>query len=159
MTRNKNDNNIELDPQYMKKTIEWTPEQGGAAELLAEAYTVEEVADRVGVSPRTIHRWKANPEFAMEVDRLSLISGLSSKAERARTIMKAARNFQNEDGSLNTSGNTLLEYLREARMNVDGIRLDLQTAIAALDAENSSVAGEGPAGSSELLPPETDEPD
>jgi transposase-like protein len=54
----------------------WTAPREGAARLLAEdALTDDEIAARVGVSPRQLYRWKQRPEFAARVREAAEVIG------------------------------------------------------------------------------------
>ena len=118
----------------------WTP----AAMLLAEGYTVKEVAERVDQCERTIYNWKSNPIFAMEVDRLSVTWGLASRAERSRILMRMAREKMNADGTIEMDDTSLMDILKEMRMMIEGTRIDITPLVEALTAEAGSVAGSGP---------------
>lgn len=137
--------------------FQWTEKRSRVAILLAQGHTIRETSEQTGYSTRTIDRYKANPEFAAEVDRLSLMYGLSSKAERLRLIQRAARQFVHDDGSLDTGGDTLLDYLREARMTIDGTRLNIVSELAAISKETGSLARDRP-GRGASLPDEAEDP-
>lgn len=122
----------------------WTDEREEAARLLAENYTNGEVAKRVGVSSSTITNWKKLDEFDAEVDKLSLIYGAASKAERMRLITKAARQFVKENGEIDTGKDSLLDYLREARMQTEGMRLGILETITAIEQATGLVTDSGP---------------
>jgi len=106
---------------------------------LAQGYTEEESAEYANVSRRTICRWKTDPEFSAEVDRLSLMVGIAARAERLRIVQQIVRQKTREDGRLRT-GRDLLEWLKFAQSETDGIKLDLAAILEAA----TSVAGEGP---------------
>ena len=116
------------------KNIHWTDEQSTAAVMLAEGYTKSEVAREVGVNASTITRWTQNEEFAEEVDRLSLMYGLASKAERMRQIKRAARKFEDNDSTI--AGYNYLDLLKEARIQTEGVKLDILSILTATTAVN-----------------------
>lgn len=66
----------------------WTDEASNAAIALAEGKTRQQVATEVGVAERTVYRWLTDLEFATEVDRLSLMVGIASRAERLRIAQR-----------------------------------------------------------------------
>jgi transposase-like protein len=146
------------------KNIVWSEQQSHAAVMLAEGYAKSEVAREVDVHPSTITRWTQNEDFAEEVDRLSLIYGLASRAERMRQIKRAAREFE-RDGKLDVSGFTYLDLLKEARIQTEGVRLDILSILtanheeepAAIVAEARPVANLGSGNSTNVS--ETDETD
>jgi transcriptional regulator with XRE-family HTH domain len=118
--------------------FKWAEKTTAAALLLAEGHTQQQAADKVGVSRRTVERWVSDIGFAAEVDRLSLMIGISGRAERLRIAMRAVRQKVWDDGTV-TTDKDLLDWLKFAQSETDGIKLDL-TAVA--DAQ-ASVAGSG----------------
>jgi len=133
--------------KYYEVTYEkwqWDEQKAIAAKVLGEGYTQKEAAEAAGVSHKTVWNWQnKSPEFAAEVDRCSMMFDVASKAHRNRLLMKAIRQFVREDGNLRTGDDTLLDYIKEARMNTDGVKVDILTQLAAIDAEAGSVAGSG----------------
>lgn len=92
--------------------------------MLANGHTIDETAAEVKVSSRTINRWKGDIEFAQELDRLSLMVGIASRAERlrmAKRVVKklAAREIPTEKD--------LLDWLKYAQSETDGVKLDIAT--------------------------------
>ena len=120
--------------------FKWTPKREKAALALASGYTNEEAAEAAGVAERTIYLWKSDLEFSMEVDRLSLMVGIASRAERLRIAMQVVKQKIREDGSLRTNRD-LLDWLKFAQSETDGVKLDLTSLLEAA----ASVAGAGPA--------------
>lgn len=121
--------------------FKWTPKREKAALALAQGYTIPEAAEYAGVAPRTVDNWKADLDFSVEVDRLSLMVGISGRAERLRIAMQVIRQKVREDGSLRTNRD-LLDWLKFAQSETDGVKLDL----TALLETAASVASAGPAG-------------
>ena len=114
--------------------FQWTSKKEAAALSLAEGHTEPEAAEHAGVSRPTISRWKRNVEFMAEVDRLSLMVGIASRAERLRIAQRIARQRVKDNAVL--SEKDLLDWLKFAQSETDGIKLDLATLIEA----SSSVA-------------------
>ena len=137
----------------------WTPERDQAAKLLSQGYSIKEVAEEVGVTDRTIYNWKNIEEFEMEVDRLSVVYGLASKAERTRLLMKMARQKVKEDGTLELDDTSLMDIIKEMRMQTDGIRLNVAQFYTALVEEARSVARGGQVRDVPALDDESDVPD
>lgn len=139
--------NIEEKKEYRLPTYEkwrWDEQKSIAARAMGEGYTQKEAAEAAGVHPKTVNNWwLKSPEFAAEVDRCSMMFDVASKAHRNRLLMKAIRQFVREDGNLRTGDDTLLDYIKEARLNTDGVKVDILTQLAAIDAETGSVAGSG----------------
>jgi len=147
----------ERNAKLAKKLI-WTEELSRAAVMLAEGYPLQTVADEVGVQRTTIWRWRQHPEFAMEVDKLTLMNGLASKPERMRLINQAAKQMVSEE-KIDLSGVTFLDLIKEARMQTEGIKLDVLTQLTALTTEAGLVEQSDTGRSFSLTEPDTDETD
>lgn len=124
----------------MASAIEWTEERTRAAIALAEGKTQKEAAAEVKVTDRTIRNWLSEPEFAEEVDRLSLMVGMASRAERIRLANRVIRQ-KVKDGVAETEKD-LLDWVKFAQSETDGIKLDL-SQLAALAADEAPVAAGG----------------
>ena len=101
----------------------WTAKKIEAAKILAQGYTERETAEQVGVTDRTIRRWKANDEFMLEVDKVTLMSGIALRAERLRIATRAIRQKITEERV--KTGRDLLDWLKYAQGETDGIKVDL----------------------------------
>jgi transposase-like protein len=121
-------------------SFKWTPERSQAAILLAEGYTYQEVADEIGKTKRTITAWMGEIEFSAEVDRLSLMCGIASRAERLRLIKRVIRQ---QAGDKVTTDKDVLDWLKFAQSETDGARLNLAALASALGADETSVADGG----------------
>jgi transposase-like protein len=130
--------------------FQWTKKRTSAALLLAEGHTIEEVANSVGVNERSIYRWKGDIEFVQEVDRLTHMVGIANRAERLRMAMRIVRQLS---GKLKPTQKDLLEWLKYAQSETDGIKLDLTPLFDA----TTSVAGSGQEGVDREQDPETDD--
>ena len=117
-------------------TFHWTKRRSKAAIYLAQGYTIMETANEVGVNERSIRRWKADIEFIQEVDRLSLMVDIASRAERLRIAIKTVRNLQKH---VKPTEKDLLDWLKYAQSETDGVKLDLTTLLDNV----ASVAGSG----------------
>ena len=113
--------------------FKWTSKRSKAVVLLSTGHTIEETALKVDVSEKSIYNWKNNEEFITEIDRLSLMTDIASRAERLRIAKRIVRNKGIE------SKRDLLEWLKYAQSETDGVRLDL----AALAEAAASLAGDG----------------
>lgn len=91
---------------------------------LAEGKTVKEVAVETDITERTIYRWQQAPEFSQEVDRLTLMMGIASKAERLRMVKRLARQRVDEDGNI-LSEKDILDWLKFAQSETDELKLGL----------------------------------
>jgi hypothetical protein len=120
MSQNENDARERLAEEVrFLSGFKWTRKRSDAALSLAEGYTIEETAEAVGVVDRTIYRWKKHPEFEAEVNRLSLMVDISSRAERLRIAMRVVRKLGYE------TNRDLLDWLKFAQSETDGVKLDL----------------------------------
>lgn len=134
-----------VDSDFLKTSVfKWTPERSAAAVMLAEGYTHKQVAAEVKKSDRTIRLWLAEVEFSAEVDRLTLMVGIASKAERLRLAKRVIR--QADHGGLIITDRDLLDWLKYAQSETDGIKLDLASLAAAVGQDDSSVADSGQTG-------------
>jgi len=118
--------------------FKWDEERSQAALLLAEGLTQQAVADKLGKGLRTIERWVAAIEFSAEVDRLSLMTGIASRAERMR-IAKRIVNQKTKDEIIITDKD-LLDWLKFAQGETDGVKLDLAALAAAFGEDETSLA-------------------
>ncbi len=120
----------------MTSHFQWTPKRTRAALGLADGKTQTDVARETGVTRRTLYQWLQEPEFSAEVDRLALMTGIASRAERLRIAKRIVRQRVRDDAAIH-SDKDLLDWLKYAQGETDGIKLDL----AALAAAYTSVAG------------------
>src|SRR5690606_7989190 len=102
----------------------WTDAATNAALSLATGHTQAEAAEEAGVTDRTIRRWLNDPEFAAEVDRLTLMSGISTRAERLRIAMRVARQKVREETGEILTTKDILDWLKFAQSETDGVKLD-----------------------------------
>lgn len=123
--------------------FEWNQQRETAAIALAEGKTQAEAGEEVGVTDRTIRLWLQNEYFAAEVDRLSLMLGAASRAERLRIAKRVIRGRLS--GSTIKTDKDLLEWLKYAQSETDGIKLDLGK-LAAFIQDEAPVADSRPSG-------------
>lgn len=124
--------------------FQWTKTRDKAARLLAEGYTQVEVAKKLGISDRTVRRWWADMEFRTEVDRLTHMVGIAMRSERLRIAMRVIRG-RTDLTSIPRSDRDLLDWLKYAQGETDGVRLDLAELLTALTSSGDAgdVAGGG----------------
>lgn len=120
----------------------WNEQRTKAAISLASGSTKQEAADAAGVDRTSIYNWLAHSEFAEEVDRLSLMVSISSRAERLRLAMRAVK-AKTKDG-IPQSDKDILEWLKFAQSETDGVKLDLGKLAASFPETETSVAHRGP---------------
>lgn len=119
----------------------WDEKKSECAIALATGKTQKQVAQEVDVPERTQRSWLAHPDFAAEVDRLSLMVDVSSRAERLRIAMRVVR--QKIQGETIQTEKDVLEWLKFAQSETDGVKLDLTKLAAALASDGASVADRG----------------
>lgn len=117
--------------------FEWEEPRYSVVIDLAQGFSAEETATKFGISPRTIYRWKNHPDFIAELDRLSLMVDIASRAERLRMAMRMVRQIGYK------TNKDLLEWLKYAQGETDGVKLDLTKLSAAFGADEESVAESG----------------
>lgn len=120
---------------------EWNEKRSAAALMLAEGKTETETAETLELERKTLWNWKQVPDFASEVDRLSLMIGVASRAERLRIAMRVARQKVKEEGV--ETDKDLLDWLKFAQSETDGVKLDLALLEAAFGDDETPVAEEG----------------
>ena len=119
----------------MSTQFHWSSKRQKAALALAEGKSQQAVADAIGVCRKTICNWLCVTAFAAEVDRLSCMIDISSRAERLRMAMRVVRQKVRPDGTLVTYKD-LLDWLKYAQSETTGIRLGFSKGEAAdLDAQ------------------------
>lgn len=99
--------------------FEWDERRSVAATLLASGHTFEEAGREAGVTRKTVHEWNKHPDFAAEVDRLTLISDVALRAFRLRMAMRIVRSKGEK------SRRDLLEWLKYVQSETDGAKLDI----------------------------------
>lgn len=129
-----------------RTSIVWTKQNNEIALLLAEGYTIKEVSERVGCSEKTVARRRVDPDFMAEVDRLTLMVGVASRAERIRIVKKVVRMKVKEELDKIETTKDLLDWLKYAQSETDGIKLNLVGELAALLTDAAPLAGSGPSG-------------
>ena len=104
--------------------FKWTKRAQAAAISLASGETYARTAAVSGAGERTLYRWRNIPEFNQEVDRLSLMIGIASRAERMRIANRVIRQMVRPDDEVET-GKDLLDWLRYAQGETDGFKIGL----------------------------------
>jgi len=80
------------------------------------------VAHAIGVCRKTICNWLCVTEFAAEVDRLSCMIDIASRAERVRIAMRAVRQKVRAVGTVETEKD-VLDWLKYPQSETTGIKL------------------------------------
>jgi len=110
--------------------FKWTEKSNMVAVALANGKTRAEAAEEAGINERTVYRWLDIPEFNQEVDRLSLMTDIASRAERLRLAKRVIRQMV-ADGKIKTDKD-LLDWLKFAQSETDGAKVDAASILAAL---------------------------
>lgn len=118
----------ELKRRYRIKEWVWTEERAKACCMLAEGKSIAGVAKEIGCSTDTIDNWRGAPEFASEVDRLTLMTGIALPAHRMRIIKAAIDQRIAEDGTV-LSKKDILEWMKLANEEMEGVRTTLLAAL------------------------------
>jgi len=125
----------------MSTQFQWSSTRTKAALALAEGQSQQAVAEATGVCRKTICNWLCVTEFAAEVDRLSCMIDVSSRAERLRMAMRVVRQKVRADGTPETEKD-LLDWLKYAQSDTTGIKLGFSRGeVAEIDADSRSLAG------------------
>lgn len=118
--------------------VEWDEPHTFAAIALAEGKTQEQAGEEVGVTGRTIRNWLQNENFSSEVDRLSLMLGIASRAERLRLAKRVVR--EKTIGNKLQTDKDVLEWLKFAQSETDGAKIDFTKLTAAFAEAETPVA-------------------
>ena len=90
--------------------------------LVARKDPSGEKAAAIGVGRKTICNWLCVPEFVAEIDRLSCMIDVASRAERLRMAMRVVRQKVRADGTVETERD-VLDWLKFAQSETTGIKL------------------------------------
>jgi hypothetical protein len=123
----------------MSTQFHWSSKRHKAALALAEGQSQQAVAEATGVCRKTICNWLCVTEFAAEVDRLSCMIDIASRAERLRMVMRVVRQKVRADGTPDTEKD-LLDWLKFAQSETTGIKLGYSRGeVETMNAEFESV--------------------
>ena len=106
----------------MSTQFHWSSTRTKAALALAEGQSQQAVAETIGVCRKTICNWLCVTAFAAEVDRLSCMIDIASRAELLRIAMRVVRQKVRADGTPETEKD-LLDWLKYAQSETTGIKL------------------------------------
>jgi hypothetical protein len=118
----------------MSTQLQWSSTRQKAALALAEGQSQQVVAEAIGVCRKTICNWLCVTAFAAEVDRLSCMIDIASRAERLRIAMRAVK-AKTKDG-IPQSDKDVLDWLKFAQSETTGIKLGFSKGeVAEMDAQ------------------------
>jgi hypothetical protein len=122
----------------MSTQFQWTSRRQKAALALAEGQSHQAVAEAIGVCRKTICNWLCVAEFVTEVDRLSCMIDIASRAERLRIAIRAVRQKVRADGTVEIDKD-VLDWLKFAQSETTGIKLGFSRGeVEAINAEFES---------------------
>lgn len=124
----------------VNKPFAWDQYRSDVAVYLAQGHTWKETSAEYDIAESTIAEWKKHPDFAAEVDRLSLMVDVASRAYRMRLAMRVIREKGFE------TDRDLLDWLKFAQSETDGVKLDLTKLASAIGADEAPVADSRPSG-------------
>lgn len=113
--------------------FKWTKNKEQAALLLSQGYTIEETAKQIGITERTLYRWRNNVEFLTEVDRLTLMVGMASRSERLRIAIQVVRQKLEQETGEYLTKRDLLDWLKFIQSETDGAKFDLALVFEAME--------------------------
>jgi predicted XRE-type DNA-binding protein len=122
------------------RPFKWTRRKQLAALVLANAYNQDQAAKVAGVTQASISHWMSNTEFITEVDRLTLMVGISLRSERVRLAMQVLRQKTTEEGGIILTDKDPLDWLKFAQSETDGARIDLISILNSLESAEESGA-------------------
>ena len=99
--------------------FEWSEAKSNAARGLADGKTQQQVADECGINRKTVQRWLQDPEFSYAVDELTILTGISLRAERLRITKRIIRQMVKDDQEIKTEKD-VLEWLKYAQAETNG---------------------------------------
>jgi hypothetical protein len=106
----------------MSTQFHWSTKRHKAALALAEGKSQQAVAEAIGVCRKTICNWLCVPAFAAEVDHLSCMIDIASRAERLRMAMRVGKQKVRADGTVETDKD-VLDWLKYVQSETTGIKL------------------------------------
>jgi hypothetical protein len=115
----------------------WSSKRHKAALALAEGQSQQAVAEATGVCRKTICNWLCVTAFAAEVDRLSCMIDVSSRAERLRMAMRVVK-AKTKDG-IPQSDKDVLDWLKYVQSETTGITLYSKDEVQAMNAQFESL--------------------
>lgn len=136
---------------FIQQPFWWDDRRTKAAVMLASGSSKVATAQECEIDRVTLYHWLEHPDFAAEVDRLSLMVHISSRAERLRIAMRIAKARVGDDDSVPQSDKDLLDWLKFAQSETDGAKIDM-SKLAELLAGESAQQGDGPSGPSAQSP-------
>src|SRR5690348_7990051 len=119
-----------LNPASNPQVFVWDKRKCIAAGVLAAGCTKTEAAREADVDRSTIYEWLKIPDFCEEVDRLTVMVGISTRAERLRVAMRVVNQRIDADGNVITEKD-ILDWLKFAQSETDGVKLDIGKLLAA----------------------------
>jgi hypothetical protein len=144
-----------VEKKYTKLTpFKWNTKRDLIAEMLAAGETIKVTAKTAGVSESTIKKYKARSDFREEVDRLSLMVDIASRASRVRMAKRIIREREQEVERVNNqigkgqsvkpmflSNKDILDWLKYIKSETEDARLFTEEQIDTIIAFRAKKAG------------------
>ena len=119
----------------MSTQFHWSSKRHKAALALAEGQSQQALAEAIGVCRKTICNWLCVTAFVAEVDRLSCMIDVASRAERLRIVMRVVWQKVRADGTPETEKD-LVDWLKFAQSETTGFKVGFSRGeVAELDAQ------------------------
>lgn len=122
---------------FIQQPFWWDDRRTKAAVMLASGSSKVATAQECEIDRVTLYHWLEHPDFAAEVDRLSLMVHISSRAERLRIAMRIAKARVGDDDSVPQSDKDLLDWLKFAQSETDGAKIDMSKLAELLAGESA----------------------
>lgn len=135
---------VQVSSTFIQQAFNWDDRRTRAAVMLASGESKVAVAEACEIDRVTLYHWLEHPDFAAEVDRLSLMVHISSRAERLRIAMRVAK--ARTQGEVPETDKDLLDWLKFAQSETDGAKIDMSKLAELLSGEQAQdnvVAGGG----------------
>lgn len=142
-----------VDESYLPiiyRPFTWTPQRSEAAVVLATGGTRNEAAEAAHCDRSTIFEWLKHPDFCAEIDRLSLMVSISSRAERLRHAMRVVKSRLDSEGVLKSDKDSL-DWLKFAQSETDGAKIDLSKLAEMLGGQVQDGVGDNSGPYNQLL--------
>ena len=127
---------VQTNSSFIQRAFYWDERRTQAAIMLASGRSKTAVAEELEIDRVTLYHWLEHPDFSAEVDRLSLMVHVSSRAERLRVAMRVARS-KGMDEEIPQTEKDLLDWLKFAQSETDGAKIDMSKLAELLAGESS----------------------
>ena len=113
--------------------MKWTKKKNAFVEMAAEGEKIVDIARKLDMSIHTAYHWNENPVIREEINRLSLMFGIASKAERVRIAKRVVR--QKLLGDHVRTKKDILDWLKYVAKETEDVHLHFADLIRSLAAQ------------------------